>query len=272
MEVVKIANVRQVEDIRDHYFIKDCLTNNYLMLDEYESLIGQERLYAICAQKNACFLVRKDKCFRVYYYINDVTEPMELGSLDDYVLEILYRGEKHYPANEVAYWECCDFKTHLIRDQYEAQYRNLRIKTEDMEGRGVDFASELEDVLFACDLFNSVFDPYSGDYISQEQIRRLLDERNILIAYENGRRAGALHFYNKNNRVWLGHVAVLDEYRGQHLGGALVDTYIRKNAVSDTVRFSLWVQRQNRTAVNMYQGKGFRYVNKSTISMLKLIK
>ena len=41
---------------------------------------------------------------------------------------------------------------------------------------------------------------------------------------------------------------------------------------NNKVRFSLWVQQQNQTAINMYQKKGFRYVNKSTISMLKLKK
>lgn len=272
MKVVKITNITQVENIRDKYFIKNCLTNNYLMLDEYENLIMEERIYAICAQKNSCYLVKKDKCFRVYYYINDVAEAIELDSSDDFVLEILFRGEKNYPANEIAYWESCGFKTHLIRNQYEAPFRDLQMETEDLFEGDIDFADELEDVLFAVELFNSVFDPYSGDYISQEQIRRLLDERNILIAYKNGLRAGALHFYYKSNRVWLGHVAVLDKYRGQHLGSALVDTYIRKNAENNSVRFSLWVQQQNQTAINMYQRKGFRYVNKSTISMLKLTK
>ena len=52
----------------------------------------------------------------------------------------------------------------------------------------------------------------------------------------------------------------------------LVDTYIKENMNNNKVRFSLWVQQQNQTAINMYQKKGFRYVNKSTISMLKLKK
>jgi ribosomal protein S18 acetylase RimI-like enzyme len=48
--------------------------------------------------------------------------------------------------------------------------------------------------------------------------------------------------------------------------------YIKENMNNNKVRFSLWVQQQNQTAINMYQKKGFRYVNKSTISMLKLKK
>ena len=47
---------------------------------------------------------------------------------------------------------------------------------------------------------------------------------------------------------------------------------VKENMNNNKVRFSLWVQQQNQTAINMYQKKGFRYVNKSTISMLKLKK
>lgn len=272
MKAIKITDISQVENIRDRYFIRNCLTNNYLMLDEYENLIREDRLYAICTQQNSCFLVKKDKCFRVYYYINDTAEQMLFDIFDDFVLEILYRGEKYYPVNEIKYWEYCGFSTHLIRDQYETQYRDLRVESRATRDIYIDFATELEDALFACELFNSVFDPYSGDYISREQICQLLDERKILIAYKNNLHAGALHFYSANNRVWLGHVAVLDKYRGQYLGDILVDTYIKENMNNNKVRFSLWVQQQNQTAINMYQKKGFRYVNKSTISMLKLKK
>ena len=51
-----------------------------------------------------------------------------------------------------------------------------------------------------------------------------------------------------------------------------VQNIIKENMNNNKVRFSLWVQQQNQTAINMYQKKGFRYVNKSTISMLKLKK
>ncbi len=39
MKAIKITDISQVENIRDRYFIRNCLTNNYLMLDEYENLI-----------------------------------------------------------------------------------------------------------------------------------------------------------------------------------------------------------------------------------------
>ena len=96
------------------------------------------------------FLGKKDKCFRVYYYINDTAEQMLFDIFDDFVLEILYRGEKYYPVNEIKYWEYCGFSTHLIRDQYETQYRDLRVESRATRDIYIDFATELEDALFAC--------------------------------------------------------------------------------------------------------------------------
>ena len=43
MKAIKITDISQVENIRDRYFIRNCLTNNYLMLDEYENLIREDK-------------------------------------------------------------------------------------------------------------------------------------------------------------------------------------------------------------------------------------
>ena len=67
----------------------------------------------------------------------------------------------------------------------------------------------------------------------------------------------------------LGHVAVVENARGRGVGKALVDTFVEWNKDTDKTRYQLWVQRQNKAAVNMYLNKGFKYVNKSTISLIK---
>ena len=67
-------------------------------------------------------------------------------------------------------------------------------------------------------------------------------------------------------------IHVRSAFAFQHHAVSDILTYIKENMNNNKVRFSLWVQQQNQTAINMYQKKGFRYVNKSTISMLKLKK
>jgi len=48
-----------------------------------------------------------------------------------------------------------------------------------------------------------------------------------------------------------------------------VESFIEQNMESEKTRYQLWVQRQNEPAVNMYQSKGFKFINKSTISLIK---
>ena len=70
-------------------------------------------------------------------------------------------------------------------------------------------------------------------------------------------------------------MAVVEKYRGQGVGQALLDTFVEWNSniepeLKPKSRYMLWVQAQNAAAVGMYQKKGFKYMNKSTISMIKV--
>ena len=67
----------------------------------------------------------------------------------------------------------------------------------------------------------------------------------------------------------IAHVAVRPEARGKGVGKTLVESFIEQNMESEKTRYQLWVQRQNEPAVNMYQSKGFKFINKSTISLIK---
>ena len=69
--------------------------------------------------------------------------------------------------------------------------------------------------------------------------------------------------------AWISHVAVTEQARGKGVGKALMEAFIERNHADEKSRYMLWVQRQNVPAVNMYQQKGFKYINKSTISLIK---
>ena len=68
----------------------------------------------------------------------------------------------------------------------------------------------------------------------------------------------------------MDHLAVLQEARGKHIATGLFMKYIEDVGKNDTTRFSLWTQRQNETSIRMYQKIGFKYIGKSTLSMIKL--
>ena len=252
----------------ENYNKKGCFSNDYIQ-KEAEKLILVNKLYVEEYTDNLFLFVDKGIGKRVYYYINNLAELPDFTQYKNLVIEILFRGE--VPEELVNYFSHCGFRVNLIRDQYAAMYKDVFSNISLIQGVKVNVANSMSDVIEACSLFNKSFDHLSGDFISEDEYESLLKENSIIIALDanTNQFLGALHVKMEGKVVVLGHVAVVENARGRGVGKALVDTFVEWNKDTDKTRYQLWVQRQNKAAVNMYLNKGFKYVNKSTISLIK---
>lgn len=266
MKLEIIKNLSRYQEIVEKYRRKGCISNDYLYA-EVADLVLKECLFECCQKDNAFLFLRKDKCWRVYYYLNDLSELFSFDEQENFVTEIIYRGNSGVSDSEMNYLVKCGFKPHLTRHLYCGIYNDLLISA------NTDFvvrkAISLDEVHMACELFNATFDPYSGDYIPDAMIPRLFADGDIWIATdEENHFAGALHQTIDHGVSWVSHVAVSLAFRGRGIGRALLDAFVEFNHVDEKCRFMLWVQANNEPAVRMYQNKGFKYVNKSSLSML----
>ena len=269
MKLNKVKEFVRYQEIVDKYKRKGCLSNDYIY-QEAADLIIHDKLYEYTGVNNSFLFVKKDECLRVYYYLNDLSELQNFDIDKNLVLEILFRGNMGTPNEELEYFSKCGFILHLRRDQYCGIYKDLQLPGV-IVGVTVHKATSIEEVEMACELFNHTFDHYSGDFIAKEVMMSLYTDGWIWVAKDlNGHFVGALHQTVERNVAWVSHIVVLEDYRGHGVGRALLDTFVEQNKVDEKSRFMLWVQAQNVAAVNMYQKKGFKYLNKSTISMLKL--
>ncbi len=274
MKLSKVNELNRYQAIVGRYKRKGCLSNDFIYT-EVADLIIHDKLYEYCGVSNAFLFVVKDKCLRVYYYLNNLNETYCFDIEEGLVAEIIFRGNMGTPNDEIEYLSKCGFRLNLRRDQYGGVYNDLQTPRL-IKGVTVDKAKTLEEVAFACELFNNSFDYYSGDYLAKEVYESLYTGGAILIAKDfQGYIAGALHQTVERGVAWISHVAVVDYFRGQGVGQALLDTFVERNSNVDPQlkpksRYMLWVQAQNTAAVGMYQKKGFKYMNKSTISMIKV--
>lgn len=267
MRTEPINDITQYEELINKYRQKGCLCNDYLQ-NRVADIVDAGKLYMACGDLNAFLFEQKAKCLRLYYYINSQDETFDFSEQSPIVTEIIYRGEKFFPQNEVEYFEKCDFQKNLIRDQYASLYKDL-VPSQEIKNILVRKAITEEEVAWACNLFNYIFDVYSGDYIEETEIDELFANQAILIAEDlDGNKLGALHQTVDHNTAWISHVAVLPEARGKHVGQELLDFFVEINHKDEKSRYMLWVQKQNNAAVTMYQNKGFKYINKSTLSMI----
>lgn len=153
-------------------------------------------------------------------------------------------------------------------------YKDLAEKIALVPGVIVEVAKTYKAVETSCELFNSSFDKLSGDFIPASEFQNLLDSGSILVAWNADKTSflGALHQGKEGAVNVIGHVAVMKHARGHGVGKALVDAFVEWNKNSEKTEktcYQLWVQRQNEAAVNMYVDKGFKFLNKSTISLIK---
>lgn len=270
MKPIKIDNFTRYQEIVDRYGKKGCISNDFIQR-EAENLILQGSLYEYCGENNAFLLVRKNDFWRMYYYINVVEELLVLDG-EEMVTEILFRGNMGEPSDVIDYLERCGFTRNLVRDLFELRYKDLSISRPFIlpEDVLIRKAESIEEAAFCADLFNSVFDRFSGDYVSDEDSLSLLDNKQLYVALLNGRLVGALHVSQRSaNYFWMDHLAVTPEARQKHIATGLFLKYIEDVVQNDATRYSLWTQRQNTASVSLYTKMGFKYVGKSSLSMIK---
>lgn len=264
-----VSDINHLNEIVEKYFIRHTLTNSYVLIDEYKEYIQQQRLFYIANENNLILLIRKNGFYRLYYYINNINEHMLLDVSEPIVMEILYRGEKDVPHEAMKYWQNSGFKEHLTRDLMVASFQQLNMPSKVAEGVTLKHASTQEEITFTRDLLIKSLDAYTGDILTIEEVEQFAENKNIICAYCEDKPAGALQFEIKNKVVWLGHIVVDSGYRGKGIANELVRKYITDNASQPNTRYHLWVIRNNEGAVHLYRKFGFKYGNRSTVSMLK---
>lgn len=264
----KIKVIEEYLQLVDTYSCGKLFSNDYIH-NEAKELIAQEVLFEYHTNNNLFIFVRKDAGLRMYYYLCDLDEITDFTSLSNIVVEIIYRGDKFYPNKEIDYLCRCGFSVNLIRDQYSGMYKDLT-KSNASHNVHIKIAETIDEISWSCSLFNNSFDHLSGDYIPSDSYDDLLSNKQIIVAEdENGVLLGALHQTLEKGVAWISHVAVIPEARGKRVGQTLLDVFVERNYTTEKQRYMFWVQQQNEVAVNMYIKKGFKYLNKSTISLIK---
>jgi GNAT superfamily N-acetyltransferase len=264
-----IKDIESLNKLIQTYFVKNTITNNYVLSGSYSQYIADKRLFAISTESNACILVKKPDFYQMYYYINNQNELMSFDFDMPITMEILYRGEANRPVDILAYLEKCGFKQHLTRDNMVASYQQIVIPVGNDSEIEIKYAESEAEIFFTKELIESTLDKYTGDILTYQEVKSFVENKNVICAMLEGKLCGMLQFEIKNNVVWLGHIAVAPGFRGKGVANELVKSYIINNATQPNTRYQLWVINDNIGAMNLYHKFGFIYGNKSSVSMLK---
>lgn len=268
MKINLIKDIETLNDIIQGCFLKNTITNNYMLSNAYLQYIADKRLFCVTKVNNACILVEKSDFYQMYYFINNQNELMTFDADKPITMEIIYRGEAQRPNEVLLYWEKCGFKQHILREHMVAYFKQLKFFNENDTVK-VKYAETDEEIIFTKNIIEQTFDKYTGDIMSLEEVKSLVKKQNVLCAYVDGSLCGVIKFEIKNSIVFWGHFAISEEFRGKGVATKLMQSFFRLNATSPDTRIQMWVVDYNTKAKIIYERIGFNFDNKISQSMIK---
>ncbi len=93
----------------------------------------------------------------------------------------------------------------------------------------------------------------------QKKIQR--DPDLFLVAEEHGEMVGTVVGGFDGRRGMIYHLAVTDRYRGQGIGGLLMDELERRLKAKGCIRCYLLVTIENESAMHFYENRGWSHMN-----------
>lgn len=268
LKINQVQSLNVVNEVLETFFKKGTETNNFMLAAEYEEHIENNRLFFGLSQNNAYFFVKRDGFFRCYYLVNDCDSIPVFESQDTFVIEILYRSHQPPPESILIFWEKTGFVKYLTRDHYILTLVPPieLIKDQDVSVR---LADNLDEIQFTKHLIDSYIDQLTGDHLSFEELTEFATKKLIYIAYSGTSPCGIIQADFKNGIFWLGHLVVSQEFQGKGISKELLRFFFAQGKEQGCRQFQLWVRKDNLAAVQLYNKIGFKYSNKSTLSMIK---
>lgn len=246
-------------------------TNAYFLEEDIKTLISENGLFFERFADNLLLFeyIKPFNFFKVYYYLKNLSFPLNIKTDTALVMEIPYRGLKNFPSTVVDYLNDSGFESHINRELLALN----RPKLEDINIPNSEFTfSIVKDQRWSKTIMEAIknaFDLYTGDIITIEEAINSIQNNQILGVFKDGDLAGFIKFYIKNKVSWIGHLIVLPEYKGIGIGKTLVSSYLRMQIGQGINNFQLWVVSDNNAAIKLYTNFGYKPTNKNSISLIK---
>lgn len=269
----QVISLEEIDNLLQKYARSGTVSNDYMLRDEIAGHISKGSLFAEHDENNLFLFLKKEGFFRLYYHLNDFESIPRFQEEQPIVQEILYRGAKRYPEQEIAFWTKAGFKIHIGRDCYFANPGEIQQISNSLiikQGASIRAIQEDKYIVEAQSLIREYLDPFTGDILSLPELMDFSMRNELFGVFTNSELVGVLQAELKNNIYWLGHMVVKSNYRGQKLSTLLLHHYFQKGIELKCRQFQLWVINDNKPALSLYQKYGFNYLSKSTISLLKI--
>ncbi len=247
---------------------------------DFNNIYGQEALAAIAKadtqivreNESLAALCNEGDFFRVYWGITDKNDIAELNAKlsawvggKPYISEIIFR--KHEPAIIADFLRAgmVEYSRLIFMIRALAPPRNLDEFAQN--GQNLEICCEkakLNDVEAIYQLLWKNFDSLISHLPDYAQIIELINKKEINVLRVNGKIAVVAIFQVMGKcSKYLYQLITAPDYRGQGLADCLLLNELSQN--SSEYSYSLWVEKNNYKAMNMYKKHGFVNANRELI-------
>lgn len=235
-------------------------TNCYLPINALEKKIDENDFKAVI-EENFLLLFEKSRYnFNyLYFYILDEHRFNLKNVFKDYneelVLDIVFSDRKKKK------WDLISEEFYTNGFKKHASFNRMFLNSELEENHDFENNQVLkpleDDLIFIINFLEENFDIYAERIPTFDELKRLsnttylIKKKNEIAAVLISEKKG----FTEELRYWL----VSRNYRGKGFGSILMQYFLNSN--SDTKRFLLWVQENNKDAIDKYKYFGFKKDN-----------
>lgn len=244
----RIPSYEELSRAVSGYLRPGVTANVMLTREKFGPDIQAGRLLIEAGEHNLWIAVRREGHVRLYFYLNDLTRPLD-GRFDlPAVAEIAFRGE----GERLEPLKGC-----LALCVLRPVFRRIRLARPPEpplagDGNSVGCPSDARAVL---GFLEANFSPLTGCLPTLDEVHTGTRDKRFL-SLEDGKGIAALiHMAHEKNGVEIRHLAVREDRRGQGLAGRLAAACIGENP-GKTCR--VWVQEDYDSARQVYAKAGFQ--------------
>lgn len=243
-----ISSYEVLSGLIGRQFRRGVRTNAFLSRGQWEQAI-QMGLSAQTTGAGLLLLAKRPGFSRLYFYLNDLTCPLEVEFPVPTVTEIAFRTRDTLVREAADYLSCQGLSPILTRVRLS---RAAGVAEEGASSLRAPGEAEAQVVLA---FLRENFPLLTGCLPTQAELAGDLSAGNCLVAEDASGLAGLIHFSRDRRGGQIHHLAVRRDCRGRGLSGLLIGGFLQ--AVDGTAA-TVWTGTDNQAALRAYAAFGFQ--------------
>lgn len=244
-------------------------SNCLFLKQDIIDLTNKNNLFYKFVENGIFFFKNNKNLVYLYYYLNSFRNINLNGINKNLMIELVDRKNSNRAKSHVEEWEKSGFSKYctnreMILTLSEEKKEHIYDEEKDFTIR-LGYLEETDRIL---KLWAANLDEISMPLPTKDELVKLIKNNQIVVLLANGKKlVGAMQFSIENNRSLFSHIVIDKNFRNKGLGTKMINYCLKYSSVD---KFYLWVNENNKKAIDIYTKLGYEFSTKISIQLLKM--